>query len=191
MWQLASSLPFWSYFVVIFRVGVDVLYRRAIRTSCILPVNLKLSVSFLGGCLKLLKRDLRGCHRIRYWQSRHIWCAWCRPRPGKIWSVSSDQHRAGDISSQPRRFRWDMDTNYGKLTKIPNIPETGTLLKHGTDRNLTIPLDLYNHYWSTTHTCVEQFSHHHACVPGSPVTVIINWVAVMTFILAVNKEQRQ
>ena len=62
-----------------------------------------------------------------------------------------------------------MDTNYGKLTRIPNIPETGTLLKHGTERNLTLPLDLYNHYWSTTHTCVEQFSHHHACVPGSPV----------------------
>ena len=27
------------YFVVIFRVGVDVLYRRAIRTSGILPVK--------------------------------------------------------------------------------------------------------------------------------------------------------
>jgi hypothetical protein len=25
--------------------------------------------------------------------------------------------------------------NYGKTTRIPNIPETGTLLKHGTDRN--------------------------------------------------------
>jgi hypothetical protein len=34
---------------------------------------------------------------------------------------------------------------------------------------ITLPLDLYNHYWSTTHTCVEQFSHHHACVPGPPV----------------------
>ena len=30
---------FWSYFVVIFRVEVDVLYRRAIRTSGILPVK--------------------------------------------------------------------------------------------------------------------------------------------------------
>ena len=28
-----------------------------------------------------------------------------------------------------------IDTNYGKTTRIPNIPETGTLLKHGTDRN--------------------------------------------------------
>jgi len=27
------NFVFWSYFVVIFRVGVDVLYRRAIRTS--------------------------------------------------------------------------------------------------------------------------------------------------------------
>jgi hypothetical protein len=26
-------------------------------------------------------------------------------------------------------------TNYGKTTRIPNIPETGTLLKHGTNRN--------------------------------------------------------
>jgi hypothetical protein len=34
--------------------------------------------------------------------------------------------------------------------------------------NLTLHLDLYNHYWSTTHTYVEQFSHHHACVPGPP-----------------------
>jgi hypothetical protein len=29
---------FWSYFVVIFQVEVDVLYRRAIRTSSILRV---------------------------------------------------------------------------------------------------------------------------------------------------------
>ena len=34
---------------------------------------------------------------------------------------------------------------------------------------LTLPLDLYNHYWSTTHTCVEQFSHHHAYAPCPPV----------------------
>jgi hypothetical protein len=34
-----AALVFWSYFVVIFRVGVDVLYRRAIRTSGILPVK--------------------------------------------------------------------------------------------------------------------------------------------------------
>jgi len=25
--------------------------------------------------------------------------------------------------------------NYGKTMRIPNIPETGTLLKHGMDRN--------------------------------------------------------
>ena len=30
---------FWSHLVVIFRVGVDVRYRRAIRTSGILPVK--------------------------------------------------------------------------------------------------------------------------------------------------------
>ena len=29
----------------------------------------------------------------------------------------------------------DIDTNYGKTTRIPDIPETGTLLKHGTDQN--------------------------------------------------------
>jgi hypothetical protein len=29
----AALFVFWSYFVVIFRMGVDVLYRRAIRTS--------------------------------------------------------------------------------------------------------------------------------------------------------------
>jgi uncharacterized Fe-S cluster-containing radical SAM superfamily protein len=28
-----------------------------------------------------------------------------------------------------------IDTNYGKTTRILNIPKTGTLLKHGTDRN--------------------------------------------------------
>jgi hypothetical protein len=28
-----------------------------------------------------------------------------------------------------------IDTNFGKTTKISNIPETGTLLQHGTDRN--------------------------------------------------------
>jgi len=33
-WNFVS----WSYFVVILRVGLDVLYRRAIRTSGILPV---------------------------------------------------------------------------------------------------------------------------------------------------------
>jgi hypothetical protein len=36
---LDEFFAFWSYFVVIFRVEVDVLYRRAIRTSGILPVN--------------------------------------------------------------------------------------------------------------------------------------------------------
>jgi hypothetical protein len=36
---LRSNFAFWSYFVVLFRVGVDVLYRRAIRTSGILPVK--------------------------------------------------------------------------------------------------------------------------------------------------------
>ena len=36
---------FWSYFVVIFRVGVDVLDRRAIRTSGILPVKIFLSAT--------------------------------------------------------------------------------------------------------------------------------------------------
>jgi hypothetical protein len=36
---LRRNFLFWSYFVVIFRVGVDVLYRRAIRTSGILPVK--------------------------------------------------------------------------------------------------------------------------------------------------------
>ena len=34
---------------------------------------------------------------------------------------------------------------------------------------LTLPLDIYNHYWSTTHTCVEQFSHHRACVPVAAI----------------------
>jgi len=34
-WNFVS----WFYFVLIFRVGVDVLYRRAIRTSGILPVK--------------------------------------------------------------------------------------------------------------------------------------------------------
>jgi hypothetical protein len=34
-----AEAVFWSYFVFIFRVEVDVLYRRAIRTSGILPVQ--------------------------------------------------------------------------------------------------------------------------------------------------------
>ena len=36
---LRWNFVFGSYFVVIFRVGVDVLYRRAIHTSGILPVK--------------------------------------------------------------------------------------------------------------------------------------------------------
>jgi competence CoiA-like predicted nuclease len=36
---LRWNFIYWSYFVVIFRVGVDVLYRRTFRTSCILPVK--------------------------------------------------------------------------------------------------------------------------------------------------------
>jgi hypothetical protein len=36
---LGWNFVLWFYFVVIFRVGVDVLYRRAIRTSGILPVK--------------------------------------------------------------------------------------------------------------------------------------------------------
>ena len=35
---LRWNFVFWSYFVVIFHVGVDVLYRRATRTSGMLPV---------------------------------------------------------------------------------------------------------------------------------------------------------
>jgi phosphoglycerol transferase MdoB-like AlkP superfamily enzyme len=36
----AALFVFWSYFVVIFLMVVDVLYRRAIRTSGILPVKI-------------------------------------------------------------------------------------------------------------------------------------------------------
>ena len=36
---LRGKFAFLSYFVVIIRVGVDVLYRRAIRMSGILPVK--------------------------------------------------------------------------------------------------------------------------------------------------------
>ena len=36
---LRLNFVFWSYFVVIFRVGVDVLYRIAIRRSGILLVH--------------------------------------------------------------------------------------------------------------------------------------------------------
>jgi hypothetical protein len=36
---IVRNFVFCSYFVVIFRVGVDVFYRRAIRTSGILPVK--------------------------------------------------------------------------------------------------------------------------------------------------------
>jgi hypothetical protein len=36
---LRLNFVFWSYFIVIFRVGIDVLYRIAIRTSGILPVK--------------------------------------------------------------------------------------------------------------------------------------------------------
>jgi hypothetical protein len=42
---LRWNFVFWSYFVVIFRVGVDVLYRRAIRMSGILPVRIFLSAT--------------------------------------------------------------------------------------------------------------------------------------------------
>ena len=42
---LRCNFVFWSYFVVIFRVGVDVLYRRAIRTSGIIPVKIFLSAT--------------------------------------------------------------------------------------------------------------------------------------------------
>ena len=50
---LRWNFVFWSYFVVIFRVGVDVLYRRAIRTSGILPVK---SFSQPLGCQKFVKK---------------------------------------------------------------------------------------------------------------------------------------
>ena len=36
---LRRNFVFWSYFAVIFLVGVDVLYRRPIRTSGIVPVK--------------------------------------------------------------------------------------------------------------------------------------------------------
>jgi hypothetical protein len=36
---LIRNFVFLSYFVVIFRMGIDVHYRRAIRTSGILPVK--------------------------------------------------------------------------------------------------------------------------------------------------------
>jgi hypothetical protein len=49
---------------------------------------------------------------------------------------------------------------------------------------LTLPLDLYNHYWSTTHTCVEQFSHHHAYVPLSTSIYILSWIIYITFLLS-------
>ena len=50
---LRWNFAFWSYFVVIFRVGVDVLYRRAIRTSGILSVK---SFSQPLGCQKFVKK---------------------------------------------------------------------------------------------------------------------------------------
>ena len=54
----AALFVFWSYFVVIFRMGVDVLYRRAIRTSGILPVK-----SFSATCT-LDEPDKHFSHRI-------------------------------------------------------------------------------------------------------------------------------
>ena len=45
----------------------------------------------------------------------------------------SRKHMAGFWRSYLKLMA-DIDTNYGKTTRIPNIPETGTLLKHGTDR---------------------------------------------------------
>jgi hypothetical protein len=40
---------------------------------------------------------------------------------------------------------------------------------------------LYNRYWSTTHTCVEQFSHHHASVPGPPVFTSLAQLCTLHF----------
>jgi hypothetical protein len=46
----------------------------------------------------------------------------------------SRKHMAGFWRSYLKLMA-DIDTNYGKTTRIPDIPETGTLLKHGTDQN--------------------------------------------------------
>jgi hypothetical protein len=57
---LRWNFVFWSYFVVIFRVGIDVFYRRAIRTSGILPVK-SFVIKFVsdlrqvGGFLRVLR----------------------------------------------------------------------------------------------------------------------------------------
>ena len=52
-----------------------------------------------------------------------------------------------------------------------------------------LPLDLYNHYKSTTHTCVEQFSHHHACVPVPPVFTSLAETMYITFLFSRSRAQ--
>ena len=56
---LRWNFPFWSYFVVIFRVGVDVLYRKAIRTSGILPYRI-----FLSSTCTLDETDKHFSHKL-------------------------------------------------------------------------------------------------------------------------------
>jgi hypothetical protein len=48
-------------------------------------------------------------------------------------------------------------------------------------RYLTLPLDLYNHYWSTTHTCVEQFSPSPCMRSRSTSIYILSWTMYITF----------
>ena len=49
-----------------------------------------------------------------------------------------------------------IDTNYGKTTRIPNIPETRTLLKHETDRNENFG----NEKKSNLKTAIKSFESH-------------------------------
>jgi hypothetical protein len=60
---LGWNFVFWSYFVVIFRVGVDVhlLYRRAIRTSGILQCICKI---FLSAMCTLDELDKHFSHKL-------------------------------------------------------------------------------------------------------------------------------
>ena len=50
-----------------------------------------------------------------------------------------------------------IDTNYGKTTRIPNIPETGTLLKHGTDRNENFRNKKKDFFWVGRLTANNQY----------------------------------
>ena len=93
---LRWNFAFWSYFVVIFRVGVEVLYRRAIRTSGILPVK-------YFSQPRVLQTKLTSISLINY--CYNIFCIFCK------------MGKRSDLSAEKKLFAFFRK----QLTKLANL----------------------------------------------------------------------